>query len=88
MSPASVVREVVIRDWVVDATDAIDLLERLPELLVEVRTLRGISQREAARQIGVSSATACRIEAKVGVPSLEAAVAILRWLTETTRGPR
>lgn len=80
-----VVREVVIRDWYVDASDAIEMLQRLPELLVEVRTLRGISQREAARQMGISSATASRLEGRRGDPSLEAAIAALRWLTNVTQ---
>ncbi|MBA9003683.1 helix-turn-helix transcriptional regulator [Thermomonospora cellulosilytica] len=58
------------------------LLEtQLPALLKDERRRRGLSQRAAAHQIGVSYSTICRIENGHDC-ALSNAAAVLRWLEE------
>lgn len=77
-------RTAVIREWVVDATEAIDLLEKLPMLLRDTRSARGLSLRDVERQTGVSNAVVSHMERGIGEPSMRNAIAILRWLTKVT----
>jgi len=56
-----------------------DELAVLPAAMLEIRTLRRLSVRAAARQIGVSFSTVSRFESGHDV-ALSSAVSILRWL--------
>lgn len=56
-----------------------DVIDALPMLCREKRRREGLSQRAAARQIGIAFATVSRFEAGKGA-HLDNAVAILRWL--------
>lgn len=59
-----------------------ETIANLPLLLREARRARGLSQRAAAEQIGVSFATVSRIE--TGSDGMVSnAIAVLRWLDQT-----
>lgn len=57
----------------------ISLLENVPDMLREKRDAMGISQREAARQIGISFSTVSRIEAGEW-GAVKSWIAILKWI--------
>lgn len=61
-----------------------DVIGSLPLLLREARRARGISQRQAAAQLGMSFATISRMEAGADCV-LSNAVAVLWWLDQTPK---
>lgn len=63
-----------------------DIIGSLPLLLREARRARGISQRQAAAQLGMSFATISRMEAGNDC-ALSNAVAVLWWLDQTPDAP-
>ncbi|MGC5012558.1 helix-turn-helix domain-containing protein [Streptosporangium sp. DT93] len=64
-----------------------DVLASLPLLLREARRARGLSQRAAAQQMGVSPNTVARAEAGEDLV-LSNAVTILRWLDTRDTCPK
>ncbi|MBG0828519.1 helix-turn-helix transcriptional regulator [Planomonospora sp. ID67723] len=64
----------------------IEVLASLPLLLRETRRARGLSQRAAAVQIGVSFSTISRIEARQDC-ELSNAMAVLCWFARATPAP-
>lgn len=56
-----------------------DELDALPAATLQVRQLRRLSVRAAARQIGINFSTLSRFECGHNI-ALDNAVAILRWL--------
>lgn len=60
------------------------ILILLPDLHLEARRQRGLSLRQAAAQSGVSYSTLHRLEAGHAGCTLEHAIAVLRWLDQTT----
>lgn len=61
-----------------------DVIGRLPLLLREARRARGLSQRKAAAELGMSFSTVWRME-EGNDCALSNAVAVLRWLDQTDR---
>lgn len=59
----------------------LEVLAGLPVTLKVVRRMRGSSQREVARECGISFSTVCRIEAGEDC-TLSSAVAVLRWIAK------
>ena len=57
----------------------IDLLDLLPTLVRSTRTSRGLTQRQAARQIGIAQGSLSHFETSKGATLLHV-VLILRWL--------
>jgi transcriptional regulator with XRE-family HTH domain len=57
----------------------VDILANLPATLRAVRTLRGQSLREVAKDAGMSFSTVTRIENGEDC-ALSSAIAILRWI--------
>lgn len=75
------------RHWRLDPAEigemarAARVLASLPGLLTEARTLRGLSQREVARQTGVSFSTVSRIERGVTeTTDIKTALALMAWI--------
>jgi transcriptional regulator with XRE-family HTH domain len=67
-----------------DASDlvvALNVLDSIPAMLGAACRRRGISDREAARQIGIAPATISRIRAGRGYAT-DTAAAILTWLVQ------
>jgi transcriptional regulator with XRE-family HTH domain len=60
-----------------------DVLERLPQIVEDVRRVRGLSQREVCRQAGVSQAAVHRLERREGLYGTTI-LALLRWLDRPT----
>lgn len=63
------------------ALSAASAIKALPIALKKTRTDRGLTQREAAAQIGIVPATVNRIEAGYGCHSA-VAERILRWIAK------
>lgn len=61
-----------------------EVIGNLPLLLREARRARGLSQRAAAREMGISFATVSRFE-RGDDGMVSNAVAIMRWLDQTAR---
>jgi ribosome-binding protein aMBF1 (putative translation factor) len=59
-----------------------EVIARLPMLLREARRARGLSMRAAAKELGISFSTVCRIEEGQDC-ALSNAVAVMRWLDQT-----
>jgi transcriptional regulator with XRE-family HTH domain len=66
------------------STEAAALLEDLPRLAAERRTLLNLTLREASAQIGIGFNTLSRLERAIGTLSLANATAVLRWLDVPT----
>jgi len=60
------------------------VLDALPFLLRETRRARRLSQRAAAKQLGCSFSTVCRMESGEDC-ALSNAVAVIRWLDAPPR---
>lgn len=58
--------------------DMADALEKLPDLCLHTRRMFDLSQRQLAALAGVSNATVNRLEARTGLPRLDAAIRLLR----------
>lgn len=58
-----------------------DILVKLPALVREARERRCLSQRAAARSIGVCPSTMSRFE-RTGALDLDHIIAVLRWLDQ------
>jgi DNA-binding transcriptional regulator YiaG len=63
---------------------AADILDRLPAMIAGTRRARGLSQEAVAEHLGVSLATVRRWESGARFPQGQAAVAVLRWITQPT----
>ena len=63
-----------------DAKRASALLQRLPEKVCAARSRRGVSQQQAAREIGIGKATLQRIESGSGRADISTLVKVFAWL--------
>lgn len=62
-----------------------EVIGHLPLLLREARRARGLTQRAAASQLGMSFSTISRMENGEDC-ALSNATAVLRWLDQTPKG--
>ena len=64
-----------------DAFAALRILEDLPLLVRETRERKGLSLREAEREVGIGFATLSRYENDVTTPDTASLMKLLRWAT-------
>lgn len=64
---------------------AVWAIESLPEILIAARKERGLSLRQAEKEIGIGFAALSRYENRVTVPDTESVLKILHWVRSTTR---
>jgi ribosome-binding protein aMBF1 (putative translation factor) len=82
LSPGDAARQAVAA--LTTYAELADVLRNLPLLLREARRARGLSQREAARQLGVSMLTVARAERGENLV-MSTSTRVLAWLDQTTQ---
>lgn len=68
-----------------DVNAALRILDHLPDLILNERKRRGITQRTMANETGIGVSEICRYERRTMTPSFATLIVILTWIDRGRR---